>query len=181
MNKNHPRHTSAKNHPWSHDHSSSNGGGGGDLPPTLEAMTFWCHGTAPYRFMVLARSHRHLGVLKGDGFRGVGGLGAARLSLLGWRCFIFFWVKVPNIIWNSSLFVVLSYFSFGCSQFQSKNAENNGFPRGHWFAPCFWPFLRSGCSKMDDSNFRSCRRSGGMLLGLLTYVRWKMATWEGEM
>ena len=78
--------------------------------------------------MVLTRSQRHLGVLKGDGFGGVGGLGQ------GCRCWVevvlsFFGVKVPNIIWNSSLFVVLSYFSFGCSQFQSKNAEDNGFPR----------------------------------------------------
>eukprot|EP00434_Breviolum_minutum_P001856 symbB.v1.2.001645.t1/scaffold86.1/size363240/4 len=32
-------------------------------------MTFWCHGTSPYRFMVLTRSHRHLGVLKGPGAR----------------------------------------------------------------------------------------------------------------
>lgn len=78
--------------------------GGGDLPPTLEAMTFWCHGTSPYRFMALARSHRHLGVLKGHGFGGVGGLGAARFVVVGLRLLYFFLgVKVPNIIWNSSL------------------------------------------------------------------------------
>lgn len=63
--------------------------GGRPSTNVREAMTFWCHGTSPYRFMVLTRSQRHLGVLKGDGFGGVGGLGAARLSLLGWGGFIF--------------------------------------------------------------------------------------------
>ena len=153
--------------------------GGRHSTNVREAMTFWCRGTSPYRFMVLTRSQRHLGVLKGDGFGGLAGWG-----LQGCRCWVevvFFLGGKVGKVQISYGTVVWSYFSFGCSQFQSKNAENNRFPRVHWFAPCFWPFLRSRCSKMDDSNFRSCRWSGGMLLGLLTYIRWKMATWEGEM
>lgn len=58
---------------------------------------------------------------------GLGGL--AGWGLQGCRCWVevvlFFWVKVPNIIWNSSLYSFIKLFLLlGCSQFQSKNAEN---------------------------------------------------------